>query len=131
MFFYVSLPSISKSNDINNSQPIKSMLKEAYIKFIVGEHKVFGMEYICPVFTDLKNEQIEIEGENSPMEVTYFYNNLSHQTEFIIRSEKEEIIYVSNKRKNTQRILISNQNRIQSASSLLYFPDDDENILIS
>lgn len=131
MFFYVSLPSISKSNDVNNSQPIKSMLKEAYIKFIVGEHKVFGMEYICPVFTDLKNEQIEIEGENSPMEVTYFYNNLSHQTEFIIRSEKEEIIYVSNKRKNTQRILISNQNRIQSASSLLYFPDDDENILIS
>lgn len=82
--------------------------------------------------TDSKNYQIEIEGEGIPAVVTYYYNTFLRQTEFIIRSEKEEIIYVSNQRKDSQRILVSSQNRIQSTSSLLYFPpDEDENIIIS
>lgn len=132
VFFYVSLPSISKTSEMNTYQPIKSELKDAYIKFTVGENKVFGMDYICPVLTDSKNYQIEIEGEGIPAVVTYYYNTFLRQTEFIIRSEKEEIIYVSNQRKDSQRILVSSQNRIQSTSSLLYFPpDEDENIIIS
>jgi len=130
MFFYVSLPAISKTSDLGSYQPIKSVLHDAYVKFTVGENKVFGLDYIAPVFTDSKIGQIEIE--SLPAEVTYFYNNLLRQTEFLVRSENGEIIYVSDKRKDTQRILVRSQSRIQSASSLLYFPDDEkENILLS
>jgi hypothetical protein len=90
------------------------------------------LDYIAPVFTDSKIKHVEIEDESFPVEVIYFYNNLLHETEFIIRSDKGEIIHISDKRKNNQRILAGNQRRIHSSSSLLYFPDDEqENILLS
>lgn len=132
VFFYISLPSISKTSDFNSSKRIKSLLQAAYVKFTVGENKVFGLDYIAPVFTDSKIKHVEIEDESFPVEVIYFYNNLLHETEFIIRSDKGEIIHISDKRKNNQRILAGNQRRIHSSSSLLYFPDDEqENILLS